>query len=127
MRPRPLFPTLCLAALLPASAAAGAFDGVWLGRMEKDFGPLCAGSYDLHVAVEGERAAGRMRGPEGVLQLLGAMTAEGRLVALRGRNGLRFRLDGQVKEGVLRGTWSAIRSSVGDCSGSFLLRRKAPE
>ena len=34
---------LGLAALLPAATfAAGEFDGVWQGRMERDFGPLCA-------------------------------------------------------------------------------------
>ena len=119
---------LGLALLLPSAALAdGAFDGVWQGRMERDFGPLCARTYELQLAVEGQVAAGRMLGPEGTVELLGAMTPDGRLVALRGKAALRFQLDGKVRDGVLRGTWSAIRTSLGDCSGSFVLRRRAAE
>lgn len=119
---------LGLAILLPSAAfAAGEFDGVWQGRMERDFGPLCAKSYELRVAVEGQVAAGRILGPEGSVELLGAMTPDGRLVALRGKTSLRFRLDGRVRDGVLLGTWSAIRNAVGDCSGSFALWRRAGE
>ena len=119
---------LGLAILLPSAAfAAGEFDGVWQGRMERDFGPLCARTYELQVAVEGQVAAGRMQAPEGTVELLGAMTPDGRLVALRGKSSLRFRLDGEVRDGILLGTWSAIRNSVGDCSGSFVLRRRPEE
>ena len=116
---------LGLAVLLPSSAfAAGEFDGVWQGLMERDFGPLCARTYELQIGVEGEVVAGRMLGPDGTVGLLGAMTPDGRLIALRGEGSLRFRLDGEVRDGVLLGTWSAIRNSVGDCSGSFVLRRR---
>lgn len=119
---------LVLAVLLPSAVfAAGEFDGAWQGRMERDFGPLCARTYELQVGIEGQVAAGRMLAPEGPVELLGAMTPDGRLVALRGQASLRFQLDGEVRDGILLGSWSAIRSSLGDCSGSFVLRRRPPE
>lgn len=127
------WPLLLVAAalLLAQPGRAGEIEGEWLGEMRRDFGPRCENRYRLHIVISGEDAAGQIIGRSERIELLGAVAEDGRKVTLRGKAALRFQLDGQfdgqLREDRLLGTWSAIYSSLGDCSGSFMMLRKPEE
>ena len=125
-RVRPLL-LVAAALLLAQPGRAGELEGEWLGEMRRDFGPRCERSYRLHIVISGREAAGQIIGSSERIDLLGAVAEDGRKVTLRGKTALRFQLDGQLREDRLLGTWSAIYSSLGDCSGSFMMLRKPEE
>ena len=122
----PLLP-VAAALLLAQPGRAGELEGEWLGEMRRDFGPRCENRYRLHIVISGRDAAGQIIGRSERIELLGAVAEHGRKVTLRGKAALRFQLDGQLREDRLLGTWSAIYSSLGDCSGSFMMLRKPEE